>query len=71
MADSGKGIAEEEIPQLCKKFGKLMRTAEMNSEGIGLGLMISKSLIEGNGGKLRIVSEGVDEGSIFTFTMRM
>ena len=43
----------------------------MNSEGIGLGLMISKALIEVNEGKLYINSEGVNKGSVFTFTMRM
>ena len=42
VCDSGCGIAKEEIPKLCNKFGKLFRTAEMNHEGIGLGLMISK-----------------------------
>ena len=71
MADSGKGIAAEEIPLLCKKFGKLYRTAEMNTDGIGLGLMISKALIEANGGKLKIASKGIDRGSVFDFTMSM
>lgn len=58
VIDSGIGIEQEEIPLLCQKFGKLKRTAEMNSEGIGLGLMISKSLVEANGGTLDISSEG-------------
>ena len=54
VCDNGKGITRSEIPQLCKKFGKLFRTAESNSDGIGLGLMISKALIEKTGGKLEI-----------------
>ena len=52
VCDSGKGIRAEEIPKLCHKFGKLFRTAEMNHDGIGLGLMISKALIELNEGEL-------------------
>ena len=40
--DTGMGIAQEEIPNLFKKFGKLQRTACINSHGIGLGLMIVK-----------------------------
>ena len=71
VADSGKGIEANKIPTLCNQFGKLLRTAEMNSDGIGLGLMISKALIEVNEGKLYINSEGVQKGSVFTFTMRM
>ena len=71
VCDSGAGIAPEEIPQLCYKFGKLFRTAEMNHEGIGLGLMISKALVEKNGGKLDIFSKGINQGSTFTFSMKM
>lgn len=71
VCDSGAGVALEEIPQLCYKFGKLFRTAEMNHDGIGLGLMISKAIIEKNGGQLDIFSKGVNQGSVFTFSMKM
>ena len=40
VIDTGKGIAELDISKLFKMFGKLRRTAEINSEGIGMGLMI-------------------------------
>ena len=40
VRDTGVGIAEEDLPQLFTRFGKLHRTATMNSEGIGLGLTI-------------------------------
>ena len=42
VKDTGVGIAEEDLPNLFQKFGKLHRTAEINSQGIGLGLMIVK-----------------------------
>ena len=71
VRDSGCGIAKEEIPKLCNKFGKLFRTAELNHEGIGLGLMISKQIIEKNAGELDIFSNGINLGSVFTFSMKM
>ena len=40
VVDTGKGIKPGEVGQLFDKFGKLLRTADMNNEGIGMGLMI-------------------------------
>ena len=40
VADDGKGIKVDEMNELFSLFGKLRRTAAMNSEGIGMGLMI-------------------------------
>lgn len=45
VVDTGKGIIHEDIDRLFKLFGKLLRTAEMNHEGIGLGLMICQNLV--------------------------
>ena len=56
ISDTGKGIKPEEQLEIFKKFGKLKRTAKINSEGIGLGLLISKSLVEANGGELHVAS---------------
>ena len=46
VKDTGAGIAQEDFPKLFSRFGKLHRTAEMNHEGIGLGLTIVKQIIE-------------------------
>ena len=42
VRDTGAGIAQEDFEKLFSRFGKLHRTAEMNTEGIGLGLTIVK-----------------------------
>ena len=42
VEDSGAGIAKEDLPKLFTRFGKLQRTAAMNSDGVGLGLTIVK-----------------------------
>ena len=56
---------------LFTRFGKLHRTAEMNSEGIGLGLMIVKHIVKRSEGRVSVFSEGVDKGTCFTFSMKM
>ena len=53
VRDSGVGIDAEDFKKLFTRFGKLHRTAEMNSEGIGLGLTIVKNIIEKSGGQIQ------------------
>ena len=71
VCDTGKGIKQEEMDQLFKQFGKLLRTAEMNSEGIGMGLMICRNLVRLNHGQITVQSDGEDRGSTFTFTFKV
>ena len=71
VIDTGAGIAPSEIFQLFSKFGKLHRTANMNNNGIGLGLTIVKQIVEKSGGKITVYSEGVGKGSTFSFNMKM
>ena len=71
VIDNGKGISQNEMNKLFKMFGKLKRTAQENDEGIGMGLMICKHLVEMNQGAIEVHSDGKDQGSTFTFTMKM
>ena len=71
VADTGVGIAKDDLESLFKSFGKLKSTREINTSGIGLGLMISKSLVEAYGGNLSVFSPGKSQGSTFSFTMKM
>ena len=50
IVDTGKGIKAEDMHKLFKMFGKLHRTADQNSEGIGMGLMICQNLVRLSGG---------------------
>ena len=43
----------------------------MNSGGIGLGLNIAKQIVEHAGGKIYAKSDGIDQGSVFCFSMLM
>ena len=71
VVDTGKGIKEEDFSKLFTLFGTLQRTASLNNEGIGLGLLICKNLVEQNGGKINVHSLGANMGSTFSFSMKM
>jgi len=65
VRDRGVGIAADELPRLFKKFSRSSRS----TAGTGLGLWISKSIIEAHGGTIWAQSDGVGKGSSFTFTL--
>ena len=71
VADTGKGIKKDDLNKIFKKFGKLKRTADMNADGIGLGLLISKQLVHANNGEMHVASRGIDQGTQFMFSMKM
>ena len=56
---------------LFDKFGKMKRTSKMNSDGIGLGLLIVKQIVECADGSIVALSPGPDQGSVFAFSMQM
>jgi len=69
VKDTGIGIKQEDIPKLFKLFGKLESNVEHNTQGVGLGLAVSKRLAEAMGGYITVVSqEGL--GSTFTFGIK-
>ena len=67
VSDTGIGIAPHDLPKVVQPFGSLARNATLSRrrEGTGLGLPLSKSLIEMHGGRLEIVSE-IGRGTIAT-----
>ena len=71
VIDTGAGITKRDLPKIFDKFGKLRRTAEQNSEGIGLGLSIVKGIVEMANGRIFAYSAGVGKGSTFCFNMKM
>lgn len=72
VKDSGIGITEEEKDRLFTQFGKIERYGQgldIISEGSGLGLYISKKVIELHGGKIWVESQGRNKGSTFHFSL--
>lgn len=68
ISDTGIGIPKDLIPLIFDKFRQLDGKAARNYEGTGLGLTISKNLVELIGGKIEVESE-VGKGSTFKVTI--
>jgi signal transduction histidine kinase len=70
VKDVGPGIPPEDIPRLFGQFVRLKRDVSGNVRGTGLGLYVSKQLVEAMGGRIWVESTGVaGEGSCFRFTL--
>ncbi|HEX9717997.1 MAG TPA: ATP-binding protein, partial [Actinomycetota bacterium] len=63
VADTGRGIPAEQLERLFSPFDRL-GAERTDTEGTGLGLALSKALVEAMGGTVRVESE-VDRGSTF------
>ena len=68
IKDSGVGIEKENIPKLFKKFQQIGREEGPGIKGTGLGLTISKNLIELHKGKIWVESE-IGKGTTFLFSL--
>lgn len=68
ISDTGDGISGDELPHIFDKFYQVQRGTQAKAKGTGLGLSIAKSLVELQGGCIRVTSQ-VGWGSTFTFTL--
>ena len=71
VRDTGVGIEPENLSKLFAKFGRLENSyvAVAESGGTGLGLFITKSIVNLHKGQVTAESEGLDKGSTFTFSL--
>jgi PAS domain S-box-containing protein len=68
VVDHGHGIAPQDIPKLFTRFYRTDEARHNGAEGLGIGLYISKGLVEAHGGSIRVESE-LEKGSTFYFTL--
>ena len=66
VTDNGNGIPQSDIPNLFKRFSQ--GTARKRSTGTGLGLYLSRQIVEAHDGKIWVDSK-VDKGSEFSFLL--
>src|ERR1700694_3795672 len=68
VADSGAGIAPEDLGHIFERFARSETSRQFDQEGLGLGLSIVKTIVEAHGGTLRVSSE-VGKGTEFEIVL--
>ncbi|HLB25319.1 MAG TPA: sensor histidine kinase [Nitrospirota bacterium] len=66
ISDNGKGIPENEVDSIFKKYSRSKQTGKI--DGLGLGLYISKAITEAHGGRIGVLSKP-GEGCTFTISL--
>jgi PAS domain S-box-containing protein len=69
VSDTGIGISAKEQVRLFEAFYQASGGIQDKTPGTGLGLNITKSIVEKHGGKIWVESEGLGKGSRFSFTL--
>jgi two-component system sensor histidine kinase BaeS len=69
VADTGEGIAPEHLPHVFERFYRAEKSRSREGGGSGVGLAISKALVEAMGGKMWAESSGPGKGATFSFTL--
>lgn len=67
VSDSGEGIREEDLPRVFESFYRGEKSRSRSTGGAGLGLAISRGIIQAHGGEIHVQSES-GRGSQFIFT---
>jgi signal transduction histidine kinase len=68
VVDRGPGIPATDLPHLFEPFYRTDRALESDAPGFGLGLYLSKALVEAHGGRMWVDSI-VGQGSTFAFAL--
>ncbi len=70
ITDTGMGIEPERIDKIFNAFEQGQISITRRFGGLGLGLAISKALIDAHGEKIRVESPGKDQGSTFSLELK-
>ncbi len=68
VVDTGIGIKKNEKKDLFNKYAQLQETSATKEKGTGLGLVITKGIVEAHGGHI-YVEDNFPQGTIFKFTL--
>lgn len=71
VADTGIGIKSDDLPRLFQEFTRLDAAIARRTKRTGLGLALTKRLVELHGGEIAAASDGEGQGSTFTVRLPM
>jgi signal transduction histidine kinase len=69
VRDTGIGVAPEHLPHLFERFYRVDKSRSRALGGSGIGLTISKALVEAMGGRIWVESSGEGQGATFSFEL--
>jgi len=69
VTDTGIGIKREDLDRIFNPFEQMDSSASRKYQGTGLGLSLTRSLVELHGGRIWVESEGGAKGSTFRFVI--
>jgi CheY-like chemotaxis protein/anti-sigma regulatory factor (Ser/Thr protein kinase) len=69
VSDSGIGIKPQDKERIFQEFEQVDSSFSRQEEGTGLGLSLTRRLVELHGGRIWVESEGENKGSVFSFTI--
>ncbi|MGQ0534781.1 MAG: PAS domain-containing sensor histidine kinase, partial [Methanobacteriota archaeon] len=69
VRDDGEGLTKEQTLRLFQPFSQVHDPAQVTAPGTGLGLYISKGLVELHGGRIWCESDGPGRGTTFAFSL--
>lgn len=69
VADTGSGLAQEQIARLFQPFSQVHDQSIESKGGTGLGLHISRGIMEQHGGRIWCSSDGPGQGTTFAFAL--
>lgn len=68
VSDTGEGIRDADLPHIFEGFYRGEKSRSRSTGGAGLGLAISKGIVQAHGGEIKVESEA-GQGSQFKFTL--